>query len=260
MYIEETGTPGAPTILFLHGAGIAGWMWQAQMDEFKDFHCLAPDLPGHGRSSMDEWISLADTADKLAEVIRTRATGNRANIVGLSLGGYIGLHLLARHSELLERAVLSGVTIAPLPNPKLTLLQFWLMSFLVKNSFLIKKNAQMMNLPDKYFETYAQSVRAMSRQAFWRVVREVTLFHTPEAVRNSSIPTLVVGGEREAELVKLAIPKLAAMMPCARGYLAPRVGHGWNGEVPDLFNRMLRAWFGNTPMPKELIVAQQFPK
>ncbi len=51
LYIHEAGAPDAPTVVFLHGLGLSGAMWQPQMERLMDFHCLAPDLPEHGKST-----------------------------------------------------------------------------------------------------------------------------------------------------------------------------------------------------------------
>jgi len=32
MYYEESGVMDAPTIVFIHGGGISGWMWKKQTD------------------------------------------------------------------------------------------------------------------------------------------------------------------------------------------------------------------------------------
>ena len=70
LYVDETGTPGAASIVFLHGIGASGWMWTLQTAALADFHCLNVDLPGHGKSNQIPWVSLADTAEQLAAVIR----------------------------------------------------------------------------------------------------------------------------------------------------------------------------------------------
>ena len=52
LYVQETGTPGAPTVVFLHGVGTSGWMWEKQIAALTDFHCLNVDLPptaGYGK-------------------------------------------------------------------------------------------------------------------------------------------------------------------------------------------------------------------
>jgi pimeloyl-ACP methyl ester carboxylesterase len=51
LYVEEYGPHAAPTIVFLNGGGGANWMWQPQIDRLADYLCLAPDLPGHGKSA-----------------------------------------------------------------------------------------------------------------------------------------------------------------------------------------------------------------
>ena len=51
MHLYESGDPAAPAILFLHGSPLSGRMWQPQLDSLTEFHCLAPDLPGHGLSA-----------------------------------------------------------------------------------------------------------------------------------------------------------------------------------------------------------------
>lgn len=74
------------------------------------FHCLNVDLPGHDKSDHGTWVSLADTADKIAEIIPVRSTNAQAHIVGLSLGVYIALVLLEHHDNMVDGVVISGVT------------------------------------------------------------------------------------------------------------------------------------------------------
>jgi pimeloyl-ACP methyl ester carboxylesterase len=50
LYIQESGPATAPTVVFLHGGGGAGWMWQPQIEQLGDYHCLVPDLPEQGQS------------------------------------------------------------------------------------------------------------------------------------------------------------------------------------------------------------------
>ena len=50
MFIHESGSPGSPAIVFLHGNGANGTMWKTHMEQLADFHCLAPDFPGFGQS------------------------------------------------------------------------------------------------------------------------------------------------------------------------------------------------------------------
>ncbi len=69
MFIHESGTNTNPTIIFLHGDGANGAMWEKLMEQLSDYHCLAPDFPGFGRSNDLEWISINDTTDRVIDVI-----------------------------------------------------------------------------------------------------------------------------------------------------------------------------------------------
>jgi pimeloyl-ACP methyl ester carboxylesterase len=89
LHVHETGSPNAPTIVFLHALGLSSWMWTDQINELqKDYHCLAIDLPGNGESYQTEWHSFADTAAQVATIIRAKASSGKAHVVGLSLGGF----------------------------------------------------------------------------------------------------------------------------------------------------------------------------
>ncbi|MEH6890050.1 alpha/beta hydrolase [Bacillus sp. JJ864] len=47
---KEYGNDNAPLMLLLHGGGVSGWMWDKQVQYFSRYHCIVPDLPGHGVS------------------------------------------------------------------------------------------------------------------------------------------------------------------------------------------------------------------
>ena len=86
-------------------------MWEAQLYALHDYHVIIPDLPGFGASNQLPWESVADTADQVADLIRTRAHDGEAHVVGLSLGAILGTVLLARHPELARSAMFSGAAL-----------------------------------------------------------------------------------------------------------------------------------------------------
>ena len=66
LYTSVHGDPSHPTILFLHGGGGAGWMWQPQVEALKeDYYLLVPDLPEHGRSASIKPFTISGSADSL---------------------------------------------------------------------------------------------------------------------------------------------------------------------------------------------------
>lgn len=236
----------------MHGVGTSGWMWARQVAALADFHCLNVDLPGHGRSNRETWVSLADTAAQIAEIIQERATNRRAHIVGLSLGGYVALALLDRHADVLDRVVMSGVTAAPWPNRALLNPQLGLMSVLLKRGWFVNMQAKSLHLSPDMQAAFIENLRAMSMQVYRQVFREGVRFHVPPSLRTVDTPTLVTAGSRESNIITQAVGAIAHMMPNAQGRLAPGLGHGWNVEAPDLFNAMVRAWITGRPLPGQL--------
>ncbi len=89
-----------PAIIFLHGAGFdhTGWALLARSFAHHGFGVLAPDLPGHGRSTgpaLSSIVSLADWTAALMDAAGVRA----ARLVGHSMGSLVALETAARHPE-----------------------------------------------------------------------------------------------------------------------------------------------------------------
>lgn len=252
LYVDETGTPGAPSIVFLHGIGASGWMWGKQTAPLADFHCLNIDLPGHGRSNQVPWTSLAHTADQVAAIIQARATNGRAHVVGLSLGGHVALILLERHAPVVDHAVISGVTDAPMPNRAWLQPQLFVMSFLLRNRWLANKQAKSLGLSPDMQAAFTKNLLAMSMPAYRRIWEEAVDFQVSAALHQVNNPTLIVAGGSETEIITRTVHTIPKLMPNAEGRLAPGRGHGWNVEAPDLFSAMVRAWVTDTPLPVRL--------
>jgi pimeloyl-ACP methyl ester carboxylesterase len=252
LHVDETGTPGAPSIVFLHGIGTSGWMWGRQIAALADFHCITVDLPGHGKSNQVPWVSVADTAGQAAEIIQARATNGRAHVVGLSLGGHVALDLLERHADLLESAIISGVTAEPLPNRALLRPQLWLTSAIFKRNWFL--NAQARRVPPDMQSALVENMQAMSMEAYRRIYEEVADYSVPAALQHVHTPTLITAGGSETAIIKQAVDVISRFMPNAQGCLAPGLGHGWNVEDPNLFSAMVRAWIIGAPLPGGLHV------
>ena len=253
VYVEESGLASTPSIVFIHAVAVSGWMWKAQIEALNgDFHCLNVDLPGHGQSNRVKWVSLEDSADQIAEIIRARAHEGKANVVALSLGSYVGLTLLSRHPDLLTCAVFSGVTAAPLPNLWTYSLLGPVMALFMKTNYFIRMNAKGLNVPQEQLDDYVQVARLTSRQAFVKASDDAARFSLPQNLATIRVPTLIVAGENEHPLVKAAIGAIAETLPDGQGAIAPGVGHGWNAENPVLFTAMLRSWFEDQSLAQGL--------
>lgn len=256
LFVHEVGPVGAPTILFLHAIATSGWMWERQIAALPEYRCIVPDLPGHGQSAAVPWTSLNDTAGLVAEIIRRRATGGRAHIVGLSLGSYVGLQLMSTAGEVVDRAVLSGLNVLPLPGFGLMSIMGYAMAPFLKTNAFIRANAKALRVPEDSFEEYRRSVQQLSRRSYLRASGDAGRFRLPVNAASITAPTLLIAGAREHPLILRSLKETVAGLSNAEGRIAPDVGHGWNGEKPELFTQTIRAWLSQSPLPAELLPIQ----
>lgn len=252
LYVQEVGPADAPSIVFLHGAGVAGWMWQPQLaDLSRDFHCLVPDLPGHGHSPDVDSFTLADCTAQTAELIQKRAHNGRAHIIGLSMGASIAMRLIVDFPQRVDHAVLSGPAGGPLGRVIPLLLR--VMMPLARTEFMLRQSARMLKLSPDVYDQFKQSQLRITGAMFDRIMKELDDFRAPADLSKTTIPLLVIVGQKEMGLNYRNARSALQIQPNAVGRIAPAVGHGWNGENPALFNAMVRAWLTDSPLPDELL-------
>jgi 3-oxoadipate enol-lactonase len=142
LYIEDTGGSGPP-ILFSHGLLYSCRMWDAQVPSLRgSFRCISYDHRGQGQSEVTEDGYDMDTlALDAAALIRSLGI-QPVHFVGLSMGGFIGMRLAARHPELVRSLVLLDTSADPEPPDDLpryrmlTFIERWLGPRLVAGAVL----------------------------------------------------------------------------------------------------------------------------
>jgi pimeloyl-ACP methyl ester carboxylesterase len=101
------GTPGAPVLILLHGAGLNGHMWDPVRRSLDASHrVMAPDLPGHG-AHRDGVYTLEQTRAMIAAAARSVAPAP-VILVGDSLGGYSAMAA----ADAVPREQLKGMVLA----------------------------------------------------------------------------------------------------------------------------------------------------
>jgi pimeloyl-ACP methyl ester carboxylesterase len=250
--VTEAGTPGRPAIVFLHGSGTTARMWTRHLPSFHDYHDFAPDLPGHGDSGQLQWRSLADAAERVAELIRTRAVGRQANVVGLSLGGEVGYVLLARYPDLIRRAVIDGAAVVPSRVAPLLKLGVAVVSPFVHYRPVMRALARTVGVPPAELGSFQSELRRVPTRTFRRAFADAQDPGVVTDVLRSTVPTLLVTGERELVDMHMANAALEAHRPHTTARVVPAMGHGWLASKPDLHARMVRAWIEDQALPVEL--------
>ena len=109
-----------PTIVLLHGAGFDHTTWALHSRWFAHhgFGVLAPDLPGHGRSSGAPLPTIAGMADWTAALLDA-AGAAAARLVGHSMGSLIALETAARHPAKVSALSLIGTAATMTVGPDL---------------------------------------------------------------------------------------------------------------------------------------------
>lgn len=249
IHVEESGTPGSPAVVFLHGAGASGRMWHGHMAKLQgSFHCLAPDLPGFGRSNHLPSASRMETAGLVAELIETHVPEHRAHIVGLSWGGGVAHAMLESHADLVDRVVIDGAGLLTWWANVPFLAAITAVTPLLHTRLMIALFGGFIGMDDEG----RADLRASSRRAFRRAF--VDGFHVKPSLAEmaAACPTLLVAGEAETA-VRPSNAAQASLMPHALAVYAPGGRHGWLARQTDLHVRMVEAWLTGHELPGVLL-------
>jgi pimeloyl-ACP methyl ester carboxylesterase len=241
LHVEESGTPGSPAIVFIHGAGQSSREWRGHIDRLPGFHCLAPDLPGFGRSNHLGSATKERVADLLAGLIEERVPSKRASVVGISSGGLHIHALLDRYPDRVERAFIDGSP--PFGTPRIGRAIMRLYAYVSAPFIHTRPGAALWRSthdPD--------DLRVASRLEFGRVVGDC--FGEFAAVDAPS-PALLIAGEKEG-IVRSMNAAMAEVLPRGEAWYAPGLGHCWQKADPDLHIRTVEAWVGGQELPSEL--------
>ena len=247
------GPADAPTLVFLHGGGVGGWMWRKQVAAFEgDYHCLVPTLPEQGGTTEGGEFSMRDATTQVAELIHKHAHGGQAHVVGLSLGAQVGVALLAVAPRLLNRSLLSGALARPLPGAGLTAASVKLYDPIKNWDVMIRANFKSLGLPEEYYAEFAADTRATSSAALARLFQANMTFKLPPISAALALPVLFTVGQKEMGVMKRSARMLSGSMLGGQAAQVRGQGHNWPLQAPELFNRVLRAWLSDAPLPPEL--------
>ena len=266
LYIQESGTANSHTLVFLHGGGGGGWMWQPQIEQLGDFHCLVPDLPEHGKSVNEKPFTIQNSAERIAELIQTRAHDRKANVIGLSEGAQIVVALLAMAPELVDHTIISSALVHPIPGasimtPKLIALSYrWSVTPFKNNEWWIRTNMKYAaGVPEKYYPQFSQAFKELTESGFTNIMVENQRFRLPQGLERVKAPTLILVGKNEYSVMHQSARDLASAISSAQAYevihkrkMSLAEEHNWNLTAPELFTQTVRAWINDQPLPVEL--------
>ena len=114
LYYERMGRSG-PVMAFVHPNPMDQSCWMFQMAHFSTWYrCIAIDIPGYGRSpKATPGLTVADMAQACWEAIDDAFPGERAILVGCSVGSIILPHMAHHRPDRTAALILSGTGYSP---------------------------------------------------------------------------------------------------------------------------------------------------
>jgi 3-oxoadipate enol-lactonase len=244
---EAAGKFTSPPLVFLHGIGGAARAWRGQLDFFGDrYRAMAWDMPGYGGSAPLTTVSIATLADALQDFLR-EVGATKPILVGHSIGGMIVQQWLTKHPDIAAAVVLAQTSPAfGRPDGD------WQKEFIDARLGPLDRGETMISLapalvgelvgddPDSSGMEIARDCMAAVPEASYRASMLALLgFDQRNALKNITVPTLVLSGSRDKNAPAPMMAKMATYIPSATYLELEGAGHLANLERPVAFNAVL---------------------
>jgi pimeloyl-ACP methyl ester carboxylesterase len=252
LYFQEHGDKNAPLMLFLHGGGVSGWMWDKQVQYFKHYYCIVPDLPQHGQNKDGSPFSIKSSAEELITLIEEKAKGKTVIGIGFSLGSQVLLQILSMKPDLIDFAIINSALIRPNPYIRKWIRPTVKLSFpFIKKRWFSKLQAKTLYIGEDDFEKYYEESCQMELDALVRILEENMSFTIPDGFSKASGKILVTVGEKEKAMMKKSAKDITEATPNSTGIIIPNMGHGVPIAMPNFFNKMAETWIEEGEIPEE---------
>ncbi|MBG6130448.1 pimeloyl-ACP methyl ester carboxylesterase [Aquimarina sp. EL_43] len=112
IFYREAGTKNKPTILLLHGYPTSSHMFRNLIvDLADDYHILAPDYPGYGRSEQPLLSEFDYTFDNMATIIEgflTTLEVKKFSIYLMDYGAPVGFRIASKYPNRIESLIIQN--------------------------------------------------------------------------------------------------------------------------------------------------------
>ncbi|MBX9693696.1 MAG: alpha/beta hydrolase [Cyanobacteria bacterium] len=254
LYYEDTGGQGEP-ILFSHALLLDCKSFAPQVAALKNrYRCISFDFRGQGRSAEDSRNAIGMdvlTADVVALIEKLQI--GPVHFCGLSMGGFVGIRLAARHPHLVRSLVLMGSSADEGKDANQA--KFKVLNFIARwagPASVARAVAPIMLGKSTLNDPARQTLKAdlidqlsNNRRSIWRAVNGV--LHRDgflEEVSKILAPTLVIVGEEDVCMVPSMSARLASAIGGARLVQIPRSGHTITIEQPTQVNVLIEEFLG----------------
>lgn len=270
LFYFQAGSNHKQRIIMLHGLGDEADTWRhVFLPLSEDYHTLAIDLPGFGRSDQPnvKYTPQFMISAVLAFMDKLHITS--AILIGSSLGGMLAQAMALSHPNRVDGLVLVGGGL-PQAEPiqdwrikmmKTPILGEWLYSRLRKDPHAAYQTLhsvyhQLEGLPkaDREFLFTRVNQRVWSdgqRRAYLSTLRNISPWikkiqtNLPDQLQRLSSPTLIIRGEHDLLFTDRNANEILKNQPKTEIVLISNVGHLPHQEAPQAFIRITKTWLHN---------------
>jgi 3-oxoadipate enol-lactonase len=231
-----------PALIFVHGVGSTGAIWDYQLDAFGgDYRCASMELRGNGALSdpPPELITRENFASDVLAV--ADACGfDRFDLIGCSLGGVVAFELWQRVPERFRSMVIVG-SFARYPDGQAYAdgIKAAVIAAGDMRSFAQARAAQLGLPPNRMHETIEQ-MASKSVPSYLASTQATWTGDYRGVLPTITVPVLVTRGERDGIAPQPLSDEIAAGIPGARSDVVAGAGHVANADNPERFNALLR--------------------
>lgn len=249
------GNEAGEVIVFVNGAGVGPWMWESQLNYFKDYKCISFDLPGHGENSDRDFTTIDDCSKSIREIIENESSEHKGIVIGLSIGAQIVLHMMCHHVDVLKKCVVISGLNKPMKLSK-TLIHILVSCSmpLIKLKSFSKLQAKELSLPKHMFEAYYTDSLKISKDSLINILYENMKFSFGK-MELTTVDTLLLVGENEKKIMIDSARSTYKKMNNCISYIVKNAGHGIPYEQGDIFNALVSNFFegGTTKISEDVI-------
>jgi esterase len=268
-----TGNASKPKLVFLHGVMGFALNWRRIIKAFEnDFHILAYDQRGHGRSFQPKTgyapENYADDLHKILDALNWQSI----TLVGHSMGGRAAYSFSAKNPQRVTRLVIedigpksydsgTGVTLVermldavPVPFASKKAAREWFNTTFLE---LFSKERKKEELAEYLYANLTENDQG---QTVWRFyepgiresVKQGRIHELWDEIEALTMPTLVIRGELSGDLPRPIFERMLAINSNVQGTEIRGSGHWIHSEQPELFIQILRDFFNGEKIAADL--------
>jgi pimeloyl-ACP methyl ester carboxylesterase len=262
VFVEDTGLPpGSPdveSVVFGHGVLFSGRQFRAQIDRLRDrYRCVAVDFRGQGLSpASDSGYDMDTLTEDVVAIIDKLGLG-AVHFVGLSMGGFVGMRLAARHPELVRSLVLLDTSSGPEPRANIPRYKLLAAVYMWIGIRPVRKPVEKIMFGPTYLrdprsraelDEWVEELSGLDKlgvkKAIYGVIEREPIH--PEIGRITA-PTLVAIGADDVATTREKSEAIVAGIPGSRLEVIADAGHSSSIEQPDAVADLIESFIEGQP-------------